>query len=236
MKKLFIVFTCLFTLCGCGKIEEKKEYENITKEEVETIVNNELYVLWNKDKIDDITNNERLTLGLKRYAKDNNLDYYDINSVASSDVEASFKNTSIGNLELTNDHVKGSFKVETCEHNMWKYDKDNGLYTSIPEGHGICAVNEVYHKLENLEEKDGKYVATYKYIFTYGCETDDETILYGSYEDAKAGKNKLGKLTNESDTKEIQEKYDSIKDSLMTYTYTFEKSNNKISLVDFKRN
>lgn len=113
MKKIFILSLLLLCLCGCG---EKKKYEEISEKEMETIVEEELYVLWNKEKIEDITNNERLTLAIKKYAKNTNLDYYSLEKVKKIDVEKAFKTTSVSSLGLKHENVKGSAKITTCEH------------------------------------------------------------------------------------------------------------------------
>jgi len=238
MKKLLILCLCLLCLCGC---DNNKKYEEITEKEIETLLDEELYVLWNKDKIEDITNNERLTIAIKKYAKNNNLDYYDLSEVKKNDVEDAFKTTTIGSLNLKHENVKGSFKISTCNHDMWIYNTGKELYTSSMEGHGICASKEVYRKLISLKEEKGKYVAVYKFIFDYGCEDPGPTPLYGSYEDAINGKNKLGEINNalystEEEFKKIAaQKYEDIKGSLMTYTYIFEKIDGKITLIDFNR-
>lgn len=216
-------------------------HEEISEQEIETLLAEELYVLWNKENIEEITDNERLTIAMKKYAKNNNLDYYDMESVNAKDMEEAFKTTSIGVLKLNHQNIKGSFKITTCEHNDWEYDDNKEVYTNTIVGHGICASKEVYHKLISLEEKNGKYVAVYKSIFTYSCEGDNPVLLYGSYEDALNSKNKLAEInsfeysTEEEFEKILAAKYEDIKEDLMTYTYTFEKKNGQISLVDFNR-
>lgn len=238
MKKILVLALCLLCLCGCGN---NKKYEEISEKEIETLLDEELYVLWNKDKIDDITDNERLTLAMKKYAKNNDLDYYDLVNIKAKDIEEAFKTTSVNYLKLNHQNVKGSFKIYTCEHDQWKYDANKGLYTNTMDGHGACASKEVYRKLISLEEKSGKYVAAYKYIFDYSCEGESPVSIYGSYEDAINKRNKLGEVdgygysTPEEFDEVMAYKYESIKDSLMTYTYTFEKTDGKITLVDFNR-
>ncbi len=238
MKKIFILSLLLLCLCGCG---EKKKYEEISEKEMETIVEEELYVLWNKEKIEDITNNERLTLAIKKYAKNTNLDYYSLEKVKKIDVEKAFKTTSVSSLGLKHENVKGSAKITTCEHDAWEYNKQKELYINTFDGHGVCASKEAYRKLISFEEKNGKYVAVYKYIFDYSCEGDDPVSLYGSYEDAINKRNKLDELggfeysTPEEYNDVLAKKYEDIKNSLMTYTYTFVKIDGKISLVDFNR-
>lgn len=238
MKKILVLGLCLLCLCGCGN---NKKYGEITEKEIETLLDEELYVMWNKEKIEDVTNNERLTLAIKKYAKNNNLDYYDLEKVKKSDVEEAFKTTSIGTLSLNHQNVKGSAKITTCEHNQWVYNANKEIYTNTMEGHGVCAVSEAYHKLISLEEKKGKYIAVYKFIFEYSCEGDNPIPFYGSYEDALNNRNKLDEIdgylydTLEEYDNMVAKKYEDIKDSLMTYTYTFEKIDGKITLVDFNR-
>lgn len=244
MKKLAILSLCLLCLCGCGKKEEKTPINDtteakITIEEIETILDDELYVLWNKNEINEVTNNERLTLGIKKYAKDNNLDFYDLKKVKAGDVEESFKTTSIGNLTLKHEDIMGSYKITLCEHIDWKYNAEAKEYTTNIMGHGVCAAKEIYRKLIDLKEESGKYIATYKYMFTYGCE-GDITRIYGSYEDALKENNKLAEIGNVAETKEefdqiVASKYDGVEDKLAIYTYTFERINDKITLIDFNR-
>lgn len=238
MKKILILGLCLLCLCGCGN---NKKYEEISEKEIETLLDEELYVMWNKNKIEEVTNNERLTLAIKKYAKNNNVDYFDLEKVKKSDVEEAFKTTSIGFLSLKHENVKCSFKITVSDHDTWTYNSSQELYTIGMEGHGVCASKEAYRKLISFEEKNGKYVAVYKYIFDYSCEGDDPVPLYGNYEDAINKRNKLDEVngyeyaTPEEYKDILAQKYENIKDSLMTYTYTFEKTDGKITLVDFKR-
>lgn len=237
MKKILVLFFCLLCFCGCKNNKIDKE---ISEKEIEILLTEELYVLWNKENIEEVTDNERLTLAIRKYAKNNNLDYYNLESINANDVEDAFKTTSIGHLKLNHQSVKGGFKITTCEHDDWEYDDSKEIYTNTIVGHGICAVKEIYHKLISLEEKNGKYIAVYKSIFNYSCE-DGDLSLYGSYEDAVNSKNKLAEIssleysTEEGYKKVLATKYEEIQDRLTTYTYTFEKNNGKIALTDFSR-
>ncbi len=249
MKKIIFICLCLLCFCSCGKKEELPENspkanipveKKIAIKEIEKILDDELYVLWNKDKISDVTNNERLTLGIKKYAKINDLDYYSIENISTKEVETAFKTTSIGDLTLNHENIRGSINLDMCEHTKWYYNAQKGEYTiNVMDAHGGCTAKEIYRKLIDFKEENDKYIATYKLMFDYGCEGDITTI-YGSYEDAINERNKLAEIDHLEQAEKgyeaaIASRYEKIEDKLAIYTYTFEKINSKITLVDFKR-
>lgn len=238
MKKKWLVIGLVLVLVGgiCGCSLKKEE---VSREEVEKIVDEELYVLWNKNKISEVTNNELLTLGLEKVAKDKGLDSrHNLEIVSKKELEESFKRTSLGNKTIKHETVKGSVKVHTCEHDDWVYDAVKEEYRNETLGHGIGGVFEIFKKLEDFKENKGQYVATYKYAFTYSTEGDLVTV-YGNFEDAQIQReDKVLMEQNSYDEdikKKIEDNYESLKSKMATYTYTFEKVDGQIRLEDFKR-
>ena len=94
-------------------------------------------------------------------------------------------------------------------------------------------------------ETDGKYTAKYKYVWYYGCEGSQPTTLYGSYNDAKEKKNAIyeidmdnyanGIIPEGTINQIIEDNWESFKDKLDTYTYTFITENNHYVLNFFLR-
>ena len=127
----------------------------------------------------------------------------------------------------------------------YSYSEETGKYTSNPVGHGACLVSPAYRKMIDYNETDGKYTAKYKYVWYYGCEGSQPTTLYGSYNDAKEKKNAIyeidmdnyenGIIPEGTINQIIEDNWESFKDKLDTYTYTFITENNHYVLNFFQR-
>lgn len=252
MKKylLIISFVLVISLTGCklennskpkkdnSNVEQTPLFEKITLNEIENIIDNELYVLWNKEHKEDISNAEKLTIALKKYAKDHNYDsIYDITKISKKEMTSSFAKTSISYLPIKHETIKGSFLLSFCEHDKWIYDEDKDIYTQGPDGHGACAASIAYKNLVEFKNENSEYKVTYKYAFDYTCE-GDLPIIYGSYDNAINDKDRLFSITDYDTNISalIESKYSEIADKLSTYTYTFAKKDGQISLVDYKKN
>ncbi len=240
MKKIVLLFVLVLTLCSCSnnngdKKIEKINYQEITQKEAEEIVNNELYVLWGVNSLDKVYNQDKLTLAVERFAKDKGYESkHDVKEITKKELEDAFKETSLSNLSLKHENIKGSYMGAWCGHDQWVYDKDKEIYTYQEDGHGACGVFAVFNKPIDFSENNGLYTITYKYAFEVACDMPNGKI-YGSYDDASLG-NEILTINPDSNYKDvIESKYEEIKNKLATYTFTFQKVDNHITLVDFTR-
>ena len=204
---------------------------NITKEFTENdfkkVIDDELYILFGFKSLDELTNRRKLTLVFNKLDSD----YATVDSTSKERVEEVFKTTSISNLGINHE----TFDVFTY---------DNGTYTKNKEQ---MSKRNLFNcgfanKVESFEKKDNKYIISVKYLFTDSCPVSG--YYYGTYNSADQNEsNKIveayqNSKVNYNNTylepqKYLDENYDSIKDKLDTYVYTFEVSNDKINLVDF---
>ncbi len=213
--------------------DEKVEFEKINFKEID-IVEKDIKVLLGYDTIEELTNNDKLYIALESYASKSGLNnMFEIKTVKKSDVINAFQNTIFGDLDLEHEDV-----LCECKSKLFVYNKEKEEYVYNEEhgGHGFCKVYKEFTKLVDFYEKDGQYIASYKYAFGNYCE-DDSTQIFGSYSDAEKQKNPIynDDILSQETEDTVKQDYEEIKDKLMTYTYTFEKVGGKIKIVDFKR-
>lgn len=211
-----------------GKVEEK----DITQKTFEDIVDNELYILFGFKSLNEITNERKLTLAFnlidKEYAHSDNDVWATVQSVSKTKVEKVFNNTSISKLGIIHQ------KFDVYNVNDTHYNRNNNYMSK----RNLFYCGFKARKFVNYEEKNNQYILSVNYIFPDSCEGWEK--FYGAY--GYENQNESNFVVNaHNDAMEyikpqeyLDDNYDSIKDKLDTYVYTFEvDGNNKINLVDF---
>ena len=200
--------------------------DKITKEELEKIVIDELYIITNRNtdretikSINDIENYDLVTLVINKF------------------------NSSMGSLTSISEKEMQDILNDTCLSNMTiKY---NGTYTKNES----TKVNLFYGKIgafktTSFNKENGKYTLSQKYIFVDNNDSGDRGLNgYGNMDDLKDSKKPLvqlrdysGKILVDDIQEYLNDNFDNIKDKLTTYNYTFEKQNDKIILTDLSVN
>ena len=206
-----------------------------TQETFKKIVDDELYVLFGYKSLNELPNARKLTLAFNivesMYLKKDNDVNTTIQEVTEEKVEEAFNKTSISKLGIKHQ----SFDV---------YQLNSGIYS---RNNTVMSKRNLFncdfpHKVENFEKSGNKYVISVKYLFTDACPVSG--YYYGAY--ASSDQSESNRITNAfvgdnytdyvDPKKYLEENYDSIKDKLDTYIYTFEVNNGKIELVDFSIN
>lgn len=155
-------------------------------------------------------------------------------NVSKEKVEEEFNKTSIARLGISHQ----DFDVYILNNDI--YIKNNEWMSK--RNLFYCGVQTQASKISDYQVKDNKYILSVKYMFPDDCEGWEK--FYGSYGyDNQNESNFIVKAYTESfesndinyidPKKYLEDNYDSIKDKLDTYIYTFEVNNNKIELVDF---
>lgn len=223
------------------------KYQKITQSELESIVTSQLGLLNGKTSINQVTNQEKLQLAVKLYANEHPYvnGVYE-RKITANEIEDILNKTSINVEGLVHESIKCAI-VASPAHNDYDYDPNNKTYSnSNHPGHGGGGqVLTVYSKSSDFKNNNGQYSISYGYIFIIPGDTGGGDLpVYGKYYDAKNHTNVLHIFKSPDDEmmtsvepaeqkKYFDDNYDTLKSKLSKYTYTFEKTNDKIKLVDF---
>lgn len=217
--------------------ENKISVDNISEEKLKNIVENQLYILFTHSnpitKLENIDNQSKLQLALTiledKYTTSSNDIDTTIVSVTKSKLEEAFASSVIGNLgikhedfgvyELTGDYI---YNRNT---NLLVYSKAMYKY-KVPDA----------SKVKNYEKKDNQYIISMNYLFP--DVVPGPSYYHGSLTDAKNETNPIIKAYDDNNNylnaqEYLDNNYNSIKDKLATYTYTFELKNDNLVLTNY---
>ena len=220
---------------------------NDIRKSIENIVEEELYVLWNKKGIGEISTQERLQLALERYARDNNLNIlnYQPETVSASELENSYYKTSCTINPLIHQNIYLYEKVSSSSDVLYTYDANTKTYKVNPVGKGTIKIKPTYSNVVEFKElSENEYSISYQYLFTWVNHGDVDNNVYFSYNDAKNQVNgikvfDIKGMLNSYDELEtelndyIKDNYDKIKDKLITHNYEFSYELGKYNLKNF---
>ena len=218
---------------------KRGEIDDETLSSLNSIIDNELYVLWNKDNINEITNQERLQVALLKLADFLNAIHYSyLDTFTAVDLEEAFKQTSIGYLSLTHETIHPFIKLSVFNEDGFIYNEDEKIYTNAVFGSGSSVIQPYESLLKEAYYENGLYYISYQYIWTITPDIGPAYYdLYYSYSDAYNHENSY--FSGDDTTGEIKEyinnNLDTIKENTDTYNYVFEKDNNNFVLIDFSK-
>ena len=218
---------------------KREEIDDKTLSSLNSIIENELYVLWNKENINEITNQERLQVALLKLADFLNAIHYSyLDTFTAVDLEEAFKQTSIGYLSLTHETIHPFIKLSVFNEDGFIYNEDEKIYTNAIFGSGSSVIQPYESLLKEAYYEDGLYYISYQYIWTITPDIGPAYYdLYYSYSDAYNHGNSY--FSGDDTTGEIKEyinnNLDIIKENTDTYNYVFEKDNNNFVLIDFSK-
>ena len=137
----------------------KTPLSNDVIEELHSIIDEELYVLWNKNTINEITNHEKLQVALEKYASINGYRHYSyITSFSAKALEDAFKKTSIGYLPLNHENIKPFVKLSTTAGEAFIYDYNTKMYNAANFGSDTSDLEDAYDSL--VEDVAGGYFSS----------------------------------------------------------------------------
>ena len=220
-------------------IDDKKDTEIITQDELTNIIENELYVFYGKTSLNDITNQDKLSLAVRLMVEKNNAI---IQSFTSSELEDSFNSTVISNLGINHENIV-PIKSVTQDGNLgFGYTYENGVYRDrVSTNSGTSSVPVVANKVVSFSENDGRYTLSIKYLWaSFGEYIMGDNSLYGKYTDSINHQNSIGELPEgllvgsyENLQNWGNENFSSFEDKLEKYNFVFIKENGKINLINF---
>ena len=134
----------------------------------------------------------------------------------------------------------------TCGEELFIFDVEKNKYNyntnHLP--HNTINILPYYTNITEVTKRNDTYIVKVNNVWSSVTETYGYTLNgYPTYKDALNNTNELFNLTDYDDTindynyyaiKEIEDNYDTYKDKLKTYTYTFMKKDNNYYLTSFK--
>lgn len=250
LNKYFDYSKCECEKCNSGNLkldgvvdnkkdDDKKVNEIISKDELTNIIENELFVFYGKTSLNDITNQDKLSLAVRLMVEKNNAI---IQSFTSSELEDSFNSTIISNLGINHENIV-PIKSVTQDGNLgFGYTYENGVYKDrVSTNSGTSSVPVVANKIVSFSENDGRYTLSIKYLWaSFGEYIMGDNSLYGKYIDSINHQNSIGELPEgllvgsyENLKNWGNENFSSFEDKLEKYNFVFIKENGKITLINF---
>ena len=222
-----------------GSVDSSKNYEVISLDEVNGLIDSQLYVLNGKASLSDLTNQKKLSLALGLLKKSNGGNYP--STFTSNQLEDSFKSSVFGNLNFEHENIIAVKSSELDGNIGYGCSYSNNVYTDcVSTNSGSSRVNIIYSKVSSFSEDNGKYILSVKYLWGgFGETLFDNNNFYSKYSDSVNKLNSIGTipyevLGNDSDLDNwAKNNISTYEDSLETYNYVFVKENGKINIVDF---
>ncbi len=203
------------------------EKNNISQKVLETIVNDELYIITNRNMgrntiktIHDIESYDLETLVINKFNSSSST----LTSISKNEMQDILNETCLSNLSITFDgtYTKG------------EYTKRNLYYGKIGA-----------YKTVSFKQDNGKYMLSMKFIFVDNGDSGDRGENgYGNMDSLKNSTDPIIQIYDfDTMTQKVldlqqylDDNFDSIKDKLATYDFIFEKQNDKIVLTDLSVN
>ena len=228
--------------------------------ELNSLIDNDLVALLYKEKLSDLTDLELRTLIMTAeyeniYIKATNENSENASYVFTSDeLKKAYNNSVFSELKYKDGNMGGYCAGIVNDLNIYIYDSETKTYNANPNTGMGCNSARPYVYTYNIDSyRDGdKYVIVNQYLFgnpSNVMSAEESKYLFGSVSadtDIDTSKS-VATLDNigveDTDTTLFMgaleeftsdyKNYDSIKDKLDTYTYTFEKKDGHFVITDF---
>ena len=226
--------------------------------ELNNLIDNDLVALLYKEKLSDLSDLELRTLIMAAeyeniYIKATNENSENASYVFTSDeLKKAYNNSVFSELEYKDGNMGGYCAGIVSDLNIYIYDSETKTYNANPNTGMGCNSARPYVYTYNIDSyRDGdKYVIVNQYLFGNASNVipvEESKYLYGSVNKSNGTSNSVATLDNigveDTDTTLFMgaleeftsdyKNYDSIKDKLDTYTYTFEKKDGHFVITDF---
>ena len=198
---------------------------------VKDIITNELYVLYDKNSIAEITNQEKLKVAIRKMWKETS---DPITTITADELENYYKKTSIGNLPIIHESIYSDIDNIPA----YEFDARTNTYSSNNVvGHGGNQIEPIYTRITDYNVDGDTYKIAVQFIF---ADVYFDEKIYATYNDAKNDTNEIANIPSYNGNdhldnlkKYAEEHYDELKDKLYTYNYTFVYENDIFKLTDY---
>ena len=243
---------------NCGKLVSKSSIGLEDRIKLNSLIDNDLVALLYKEKLSDLTDLELRTLIMTAerkniYIKATNENSENASYVFTSDeLKKAYNNSVFSELKYKDGNMGGYCAGIVSDLNIYIYDSETKTYNANPNTGMGCNSARPYVYTYNIDSyRDGdKYVIVNQYLFGNASNVipvEESKYLYGSVNKSNGTSNSVATLDDigvEDTNTELfmgaleeftsdYKNYDSIKDKLDTYTYTFEKKDGHFVITDF---
>ena len=210
-----------------NQTNENNDPATVNQSELEKIIVDELYIITNRNtgrttikSINDIESYDLETLVINKYNESDS----SLTEISKNEMQNILSETCLSNMTITFD---GTYKKN-------EYTKRNLYYGKIGA-----------FKTVSFNNENNKYMISVKYIFVDNGDSGDRGLNgYGTMDDLKENKNPIVQLYDDNTNtriiddiqKYLDNNFDTLKNKLATYNYTFEKQNDKIVLTSLSVN
>ena len=207
----------------------------------ESIITNDLSKLLSRNSLSELTNQDKLSMLFEMYKKEYGFREF----FSKEDLNNIHKNSVLSNLEVKHEKIN-DYSIVNDYSASTLFDYDNETYRYANTGHSYENLKIINKELVEKSEKGDEITLSYKFIFlTQTSNKPVELKLYTSIDDIKNNKvfEKFSYydindeasyyMTIDKSKMHVKLNYDSIKDNLKIYTYTFKIEDNNITLANF---
>lgn len=229
------------------KATEKIENIEVTNEienQINDVINYQLYVLWNKHSISEIENSEKVQVAFELYKKSKNVKYLEEPEIDASLIENYYSQSLISELPFYHEDLKTHIFLSYPGLYSYLFDKDKNDYIKQVDGCDFNVVMPASQKIFSLYKINNQIILQMKYIWMNHPDMGPITKLYKNYDDAQNMNNEIWSTDFDGYSLTPYENYrDYIKNNMdylysfmETYNYVFELKDNEYKLTDFYRN
>ena len=228
------------------KATEKIENIEVTNEienQINDVINYQLYVLWNKHSISEIENSEKVQVAFELYKKSKNVKYLEEPEIDASLIENYYSQSLISELPFYHEDLKTHIFLSYPGLYSYLFDKDKNDYIKQVDGCDFNVVMPASQKIFSLYKINNQIILQMKYIWMNHPDMGPITKLYKNYDDAQNMNNEIWSTDFDGYSLTPYENYrDYIKNNMdylysfmETYNYVFELQDNEYKLTAFYR-
>lgn len=230
-------------------VKDTEKIENIEitdeiKNQINDVINSQLYVLWNKHSISEIENSEKVQVAFELYKKTKNVRYLEEPEIDASLIENYYSQSLISELPFYHEDLKTHIFLSYPGMYSYLFDKDKNNYIKQVDGCDFNVVMPASQKIFNLYKINNQIILQMKFIWMNHPEMGPVTKLYKNYDNAQNMNDEIWStdfdgyslIPYENYRDYIKNNMDYLYSFMETYNYVFELKNNEYKLTDFYRN
>ena len=150
------------------KNTEKIENIEITdeiKNQINDVINYQLYVLWNKHSINEIKNSEKVQIAFELYKKSKNVKYLEEPEIDASLIENYYSQSLVSELPFYHENLKTHIFLSYPGLYSYLFDKDKNNYIKQVDGCDFNVVMPASQKIFNLYKISNRIILQMKFVW-----------------------------------------------------------------------
>lgn len=206
-------------------VKDTEKIENIEitdeiKNQINDVIDSQLYILWNKHSISEIENSEKVQVAFELYKK-KNVRYLEEPEIGASLIENYYSQSLISELPFYHEDLKTHIFLSYPGLYSYLFDKDKNNYIKQVDGCDFNVVMPASQKIFYLYKINNQIILQMKFIWMNHPDMGPVTKLYKNYDDAQNMNDEIWSTDFDGYTLTPYENYrDYIKNN-MDYLYSF---------------